>query len=48
MTHWGYFLLIAFVVIGLRQASERKATQWVVGLALFAIAYGMHTYGGLR
>lgn len=48
MTHWGYFLLAAFVVIGLTHKNERRAIKLVVGLAFVAIAYGMHTYGGLR
>jgi hypothetical protein len=48
MTHWGYFLLAAFVIIGLRHSNERRAIHWVVGLTAVAIVYAMHTYGGLH
>ncbi len=48
MSHWGYLMLIAFVAIGLRRGSERRASLWVLGLALVSITYALHTYGALR
>jgi glycerol uptake facilitator-like aquaporin len=48
VTFWGYFLLIAFVVVGLSRADQRKATRLVVGLTVVAIVTAMGIYGGLN
>jgi hypothetical protein len=48
VTLWGYFLLVAFVVVGLSRADQRKATRLVVGLALVAVVTALGVYGGLN
>ena len=47
MTHWGYFLLIVFIALGLGPAAERKAMKVVAGLTAVCLVYAFHTYGGL-
>jgi hypothetical protein len=47
MTHWGYFLLIVFVALGLSSVGERKAMKWIAGLTVGVMLYAFHTYGGL-
>lgn len=40
--------MIAFVVVGLSRADQRKATRLVVGLTVVAIVTAMGIYGGLN
>lgn len=47
MTHWGYFLLIVAVALGLGAMAERKVMRVIGGLTVVSLLYAFHTYGGL-
>ncbi len=47
MTHWGYLLLVAFVVLGLSPVSWRKAGRLATTLVFIVMLYAFHSYGAL-
>jgi hypothetical protein len=47
MSHWGYGLLAAYVVLGLSAARWRKAGRLAAVLTVGGLAYAFHSYGAI-
>ncbi len=47
MTHWGYGLLAAYVLLGVSSMGMRKAILIALVLTVAAMGYAFHSYGAL-
>lgn len=47
MSHWGFGLLAAYIVLGLSSVRWRKAGRVAALLTVGVLAYAFHSYGAL-